>query len=478
MTMKFKNLVFILIVATLGGVVALIGNSFLKKENQSTIKIVNQEKPIDTFSHYAKYSSANNLIDFTNAAEKAVHGVVHIKTSYANPHGGSLYDYLFREHYGSMSLGVGSGVIISPDGFIVTNNHVIEKSNKVDVVLNDKRTFEAKLIGKDASTDLALLKIDAKDLDYIIFGNSDKVKIGEWVLAVGNPFNLTSTVTAGIISAKGRNINIMEGQYPIESFLQTDAAVNPGNSGGALVNLKAELVGVNAAIATKTGSYSGYSFAIPSSIVKKVVADLKEYGVVQRGLLGVSILDMTSEIAKSLDLEKIQGVLVEGLLQGGAAAKAGIKPNDVIIKVQGREVNTVAELQEQVSKYRPGDKVDVVVLRDKKEKTIVVVLQNKRGDTDIISSDIYSVLGGELQALSDKERNKYGLTGGVKVLNLKTGKLQKAGVRDGYIITHVNRTSVKTVEDIEEVLNSANGGIYLKGIYPSGLVEYYAFGMD
>ncbi len=472
--MKIKNILFIFTIASIGGVVAIAGSKLFEDK-----KIVQEQKEnsIAPLVHYVSNAKVDNSIDFTYAAEKAVHGVVHIKTSYSSQRGNTLYDYLYREQQ-TPNMGVGSGVIISTEGYIVTNNHVIDMSNQIEVVLNDKRSFKAKIIGKDPSTDLALLKIEADDLSIIPFGNSDDIKIGEWVLAVGNPFNLTSTVTAGIISAKGRNINIMEGQYSIESFIQTDAAVNPGNSGGALVNIKGELVGVNAAIASRTGSYSGYSFAIPSSIVEKVVADLKEYGIVQRALLGVSILDMTSEIAKSLDMDKIEGVLVEGIMPGGSAGKAGIVRNDVILKVGEKDVNKVSELQELVSRYRPGDKVVITLMRDNKVKKVTVVLQNKIGNTEVVSSDIYTVLGANFEPLSNKELERFGLASGVKIKDLKQGKLRKAGVRDGYIITHINRVPVKSLNDIDKALKGASGGIYLRGIYPNGLVEYYAFGID
>ena len=473
--MKIKDVLFVLLIATIGGVVAIGGSKLLSEEKE---EIPYNERNNDSFARFINNSDLSNPVDFTFAAEKAVHGVVHIKTSFAVPHGNSLYDFLFRDQQQSPHMGIGSGVIITSDGYIVTNNHVIDASNEIEVVLNDKRSFSAKIIGKDPSTDLALLKIEAENLSIIPYGNSDEIKIGEWVLAVGNPFNLTSTVTAGIISAKGRNINIMQGQYSIESFIQTDAAVNPGNSGGALVNIKGELVGVNSAIATQTGSYAGYSFAIPTSIVQKVVGDLKEYGIVQRALLGVSIEDMNAELAKSLDMKKIEGVLVQGVIKGGSAEKAGILINDVILKVAEREVNKVSELQEQISRYRPGDKVEVVIFRDGKTKTIVVVLQNTIGNTDIISSDIFSVLGANFVPLSQKEKEKMGVPSGVRVAELKPGKLLKSGVREGYIITHINKIPVNNLSDIDKVLKDANGGVYLRGIYPNGLVEYYAFGMD
>lgn len=474
--MKFKNVFFMLIVATIGGFVAIAGSKLL---GEKPVTPVIEENTGNSYAKLASFADVKNTnIDFTYAAEKAVHGVVHIKTAYAVEQGNSLYDFLFRDQQQSPYLGSGSGVILSPDGYIVTNNHVIEMSNDIEVVLDDKRTFKAKLVGKDASTDLAVLKIDAKDLSVIPIGNSDEIKVGEWVLAVGNPFNLTSTVTAGIVSAKARNINIMQGQYPVESFIQTDAAVNPGNSGGALVNIKGELIGVNAAIATKTGSFSGYSFAIPASIVEKVVADLREYGIVQRALLGVSIQDVDAERAKELDLEKIGGVLVAEVMNGSSAEKAGIQKNDVIVKVAETNVNTVSELQEKISRYRPGDKVEVTIIRDNKIKKLQVVLQNRIGNTDIISNDVFTVLGANFAPLSKKEMEKMGLTSGVRVTELAQGKLLKAGVKEGYIITHINRIPVNSLGDIDKALKDASGGVYLRGIYPNGLVEYYAFGLD
>ncbi|MFN8254780.1 MAG: Do family serine endopeptidase [Bacteroidales bacterium] len=472
--MKVKNALFILMIATLGGIIALAGNKLISGKEEINLNVPHDE----TIGRLTSQTLSGTNADFTYAAEKTVHGVVHIKTISAANEGYSFYDFFFRNQPSQPNIGIGSGVIVSTDGYIVTNNHVVDMSNEIEVVLNDKRSFKAKVIGKDPSTDLALIKIDATDLPVIPIGNSDDVKVGQWVLAVGNPFNLTSTVTAGIVSAKGRNINIMQGQYSIESFIQTDAAVNPGNSGGALVNIEGELIGINSAIATQTGSYTGYSFAIPSSIVTKVIADMKEYGVVQRAVLGVVILDMTDELSKSLSLDKIQGVYIEDVLNDGSAAKAGLMKNDVIIKIGEREVNTVAELQEQVSTYKPGDKITVTYIRDKKIKVVSVTLQNKTGGTEVVNSDNISALGATFAAITKKEKESLGITNGVKVSELYPGKLLKAGVRKGYIITHVNKIPVNSAEDIAKVLKDASGGVYLRGIYSNGLVEYYAFGME
>jgi len=473
--MKVKNVIFILLIATFGGIVAIAGNKLLFDKDQSISK---QDDASYSSARFVNQPVSGSTVDLTYAAEKTVHSVVHIKTTSAGEQGYTIYDFFFKQQPSTPNIGIGSGVIISSDGYIVTNNHVVDMSTNIEVVLNDKRSYKAKIIGKDPSTDLALLKIEANDLPAIPIANSDAVKIGEWVLAVGNPFNLTSTVTAGIVSAKGRNINIVQGQYSIESFIQTDAAVNPGNSGGALVNIMGELVGINAAIATQTGSYSGYSFAIPTSIVTKVIADLKEFGIVQRAVLGVVILDMNDELAKSLNLDKIEGVYVDDVMKGGSAEKGGILKDDVIIKIGERNVNTVAELQEQVSAYRPGDKLEITIIHEKNIKKVKVLLQNRVGNTEVVSSDNLSVLGATFTPLSKNEKENMGLTSGVKVNKLQPGKLLKAGVREGYIITHINKIPVNTVEDIVKGLKDANGGVYLRGIYSNGLVEYYAFGMD
>ena len=364
---NLKTGLFTLLVALVGGFIALW--AYTRYFDDPKILTVQQEQSMRYASLPA--SEGGELPDLTFAAENSVHGVVHIKVTQK---GGSyssnnFFDYFFGDGSNRMQQapprqGAGSGVIISPDGYIVTNNHVVDDADEISVVLNDKREFNAKLIGTDPSTDIALIKIDASGLPTLKFSNSDNLKLGEWVLAVGNPFNLTSTVTAGIVSAKSRDIGINPDQMRIESFIQTDAAVNPGNSGGALVNTRGELVGINTAIASQTGSYSGYSFAIPSNIVQKVVSDLKEYGDVQRALLNVNIGDVNAEVAKKYNLDKIEGVFIGRVLPGGAAEIAGIKENDVILSIDNVLVNSTSELQEQIGKHRPGDKVVVEIKRN------------------------------------------------------------------------------------------------------------------
>jgi Do/DeqQ family serine protease len=381
----------------------------------------------------------------------------------------------------------GSGVIISDNGYICTNNHVIENADKIEVVLNNNRTYVAEVVGKDPNTDLALIKIDEKELPYIRFGNSDDVKVGQWVLAVGNPFNLTSTATAGIISAKGRNISALEndpskGIYPIESFLQTDAAVNPGNSGGALVNLDGELIGINAAIASATGYYTGYSFAIPVNIVRKVMSDLREFGSVQRAFLGVSIRDIDSKLSEEKDLGISQGIYVAGLSDGGAAEASGIREGDVITKIAGTAVKSTPELQEQVSRYRPGDIIQVTIVRNRKESELAVTLRNKNGQTGIIRNvkDIVkpsSFMGASFESVSEKEKNRLRIQHGVKIIRLQTGKLASSGMREGFIITSVDKRPVDSIEDLISYLDSKKGGVLIEGVYENGVKGYYGFGM-
>ena len=317
-------------------------------------------------------------VDFTQAAERSVEAVVHVKTKYyRQQYVDPFYHFFFGRPQQSQqpsAMASGSGVILSNDGYIVTNNHVIESANEIEVVLNDKRTFAAQLIGTDPNTDLALLKIEATDLPTIEIGNSDDLRVGEWVLAVGNPFNLTSTVTAGIVSAKARSINILNSDMKIESFIQTDAAVNPGNSGGALVNTRGQLVGINTAIASQTGSYAGYAFAIPTAIMQKVVADLRQYGTVQRALLGIRMLDITQQVKDQLSLESMEGVYVGEVISGSAADKAGMKAGDVIVQVDGRPINASSQLQEQIGRKNPGDQIIILVRRGHRSVSLQVTL--------------------------------------------------------------------------------------------------------
>lgn len=424
-------------------------------------------------------TTAENM-NFIVAANQTVHSVVHVKTQQYRQQQSSIYDFFFGQgNYNRVQpiVGSGSGVIISKDGYIVTNNHVINGANYIEVVLNDKRTYPAKLIGTDPYTDIALLKIEEDNLTFINYGNSDDLSIGEWVLAIGNPFNLTSTVTAGIVSAKARDINISANKFAIESFIQTDAAVNPGNSGGALVNTKGELIGINTAIASNTGTFTGYSFAIPVNIVKKVVADLVEFGEVQRAYLGISIANIDAALASELGFDKIEGVYVAGIAKDGAADEAGLEQGDIIVKIDNININAVSELNEQISKYRPGDKIKIIVKRNDKLKPFDITLRNKHGSTEIVKNEFSSVLGGTFTELSSEEKNKLRISNGVKIKTLEAGKLRASGIKEGFIVTSINRKSVNSVEDIYDLLNNIEGAVLIEGIYSNGMVAYYAFGM-
>jgi Do/DeqQ family serine protease len=476
-----KNYAIVFFVAAAGSIAGASilstvsgGNNLLQKRHQVQIPVKNV--------NYETTVPSN--LDFTEAAEHTVSTVVHVKTTYQNQNNFQSFDP-FQFFWGQQmpqqpqqQQATGSGVILSEDGYIVTNNHVVEDAQQVEVTLDDKRTYKADVIGTDPSTDLALLKIDEKGLNYAVYGNSDNVKVGEWVLAVGNPFNLTSTVTAGIVSAKARNIHILPNQkFPIESFIQTDAAVNPGNSGGALVNTSGQLIGINAAIASNTGSYSGYSFAIPVSIVKKVVDDLLEFGKVQRGFIGVSIKDIDADFAKEKSIKKLDGVYVDGLTDGGAAQTAGIKVGDVITKINGTIIKTSPALQEQVGRYRPGDKIAVTVLRNDAEKVIEVELKNKEGNTKILKNEITNILGATLENASDDELSKLGVDAGVKIKELQPGKLKTSGVREGFIITSIDNTPMRTASDVTNYLKDKKGGVLIEGVYDNGMKAYYGFGL-
>ncbi|GAT63490.1 Do family serine endopeptidase [Paludibacter jiangxiensis] len=443
---------------------------------------------------YTPTRSVAGLPDLTVAAENSVNAVVHIKveTKQRTMMRGDMdddpfFNFFFGPNGGGSQRQLepqkasGSGVIISTDGYIVTNNHVVSEADNIQVVLNDKRTFTATVIGTDPNTDIALLKIEAKDLPTLVFGNSDDLKLGEWVLAIGNPFNLTSTVTAGIVSAKARNINIISSKTPIESFIQTDAAINPGNSGGALVNTKGELIGINTAIASQTGSYAGYGFAVPVSIVSKVVADIKQYGAVQRALMGVQIRDIDDDFAKEKKIKVLDGVYVAEVNDLSAAKDAGIKEGDIITKINGVAVKSSAELQEQVGRHRPGDKIDVSFVREGKDKTVAVTLKNQQGDTKVVKNKGMEVLGASLEEVGDDLKQKLRISGGVQVVGLqKNSLLSEAGVQKGFVIIKINNKPIRKVTDLEGAVKANNSAdeqdraLFITGIYPNGKVAYYA----
>ncbi len=453
--------------------------------------------PVGFFPTVNSSSVTDN--DFTRAAERSVNAVVGITNKQIQQqqqsYGGMndpFFDFFFgqrapRQQQPQSSdpapVGSGSGVIISSDGYIVTNNHVIDKADEITVTLNDRRQFTATLIGTDPTTDIALLKVDAKDLPTITIGQSDALKVGEWVLAVGNPFNLTSTVTAGIVSAKARSLGMGGNKLGIESFIQTDAAVNPGNSGGALVNTAGELVGINTAIYSQTGNYAGYSFAVPSSIVSKVVTDLKQYGTVQRALLGIMGGDVNAQVAEEKELTVSEGVYVSEVAKEGAAEEAGIRAEDVITAINGTNVKTMAQLQEQIARFRPGDKVKVTVNRKGDVKSFTCTLKNSKGNTDVIQKKGIDALGCTFKNLSSQELYKYGVRSGVLIQKLETnGLFYRSGLREKMVIVKVNDQPVKSDKDIEQIYDeltthrSADQDpvLFIAAVTPQGRVGYFA----
>lgn len=466
----------------------------------------------------ALYTVANTPIqepsDFVNAAESTVNGVVSIK-SFATQRSGSNYyggnqspfnDPFFEFFFGGNGnrrvpqqqqsepqerpMGLGSGVILNSEGYIVTNNHVIDGSDRLEVTLNDNRTFNATVIGKDPTTDLALIKIEAEGLHVIPMGDSEAVRVGEWVLAVGNPFGFTSTVTKGIVSAKARNISQrsprQNGGNGIESYIQTDAAVNPGNSGGALVNLNGELIGINTAIYSETGNFAGYSFAIPTSIVKKVVTDLKQYGTVQRAILGVSFNELTNDLAKEKNITAVSaGILVREVVEHSGAADAGIRENDVITEIDGAPAHSTAQLQEAIAKHRPGDNVKVTFYRDNKKQEVSVQLRNQRGNTEVTRSADFNELGCSFKTVPAETLRQLRLRSGVQVTGIRDGRFKAAGIKDGFIIQDINNSRVNSRDDVEKIYNAIMNDdsgydkvMFITGCYPTGRKVYYAVDLE
>lgn len=479
-----KNIRQNIISASLGASIALAGFHLIT-QNKSTPTA--SKTIIETQPNIQLLKSSNlitsNTKNFESAAKQTVNSVVHIKTVSTRKESSKQIDpfqdfFLGRpnQSYNKEIAGSGSGVIISEDGYIATNYHVIEGAMKIEVTLNNKKTYSGTVVGTDPTTDLALIKIEAVNLSAIYYGNSDNVNIGEWVLAVGNPFNLTSTVTAGIISAKGRNINILKEDYAIESFIQTDAAVNPGNSGGALVNKNGELIGINTAIASNTGSYTGYSFAVPVNMVKKIMDDLVQHGTVQRALIGVQIKEINQELAKSLNITNLEGVYISKVMDGSSASDGGLENGDIIRSINGIKVISPAELQEKVGQYSPGDKINVEFERNGKNKKVSLILKNKLGTTKSIPKEI-SILGAKIGYVSDIEMEALEINGGAKINNLTQGKLLQQGIKKGFIIIKLNKLTIQSPQQLIKILKETKGGVLIEGVYPNGNKAYYGFGM-
>ena len=454
-----------------------------KQEPVSQIEQVQQPQVYRT-----AYVPTQGTPDFVDAAEHSVDAVVHIMTkvvrqsnTYDDFFGaflGQIYGYPGQTRSNTMEA-YGSGVVLTPDGYIVTNNHVVEGADDVEVTFNNKVKKTATIIGTDPTTDLALIKVDASDLPFLTFGDSDNVRIGEWVLAVGNPFKLTSTVTAGIVSAKARNLSILGEGTSVESFIQTDAAVNPGNSGGALVNTKGELIGINAAIASHTGSYEGYSFAIPSNIVRKVVDDLLLYGATQRGYLGISYAELTAELAEKEGLEDIEGVYVAEVIEDGAAKLAGMKSGDIITAINGKKVNTGTQLIENIRQFRPGDKIDVEVNRQGSHHHFEVTLLNEDGNLDVVKkgeSFFNSTFGLMLQPISHDDMSRLNIKNGLKIVEIRQGRFMNSGVPVNFVITKVNGYAVNSKTELESALkNTRSRTTTIEGVYPNGMMGSFYY---
>lgn len=459
----------------------LLKNEGLLNEQtgMEVIPISNEQKIPGFTPEYAEVNPAISEVDndFVLASEKSKSSVVFIQTlgeyEYRT---GSWLDWFF-EPRASQQISSGSGVILSEDGHIITNNHVVEGADIIKVV-HGKRTYEAELLGTDPSTDLAVIKVAEKELPAIKFGDSNDVNVGEWVLAVGNPFNLTSTVTAGIVSAKGRNINILRDKFPIESFIQTDAAINPGNSGGALVNTQGQLIGINTAILSRTGSYAGYGFAVPSNIVKKVFEDIKNYGEVQKAFIGAEFIDINSELASDMNLNNFSGVIVANVQRDGAAAKGKLEKGDVIRKINGENIESKAFLEEYLGNLYPGDKVTLTIEREGERKEKQLILTNQEGTTGIITREVYESdwLNATFESVPKVERDLLGIKNGVKVIKYKrTGTFAELGISEGFIITHINNTMIESPEEFSEILKRIKGRVIISGIDKRGRKVYYPY---
>ncbi|WP_035727340.1 Do family serine endopeptidase [Eisenibacter elegans] len=480
----------LVVVALLASTLTLAANYWLDSRQAAVVFWEAPAKEVDTKLVNSK-GGATMGEDFREAAAQTTRSVVHIKATQVrtarqqqrdwNPFEEFFGEDFFRFRQGPgnnrPSQSSGSGVIVSKDGYIVTNNHVVADAAEIEVVLNNKQSYTARVVGTDPSTDLAVIKIEAADLPAILMGNSDVVEVGEWVLAVGNPFNLESTVTAGIVSAKGRNLNLLRDQAPIESFIQTDAAVNPGNSGGALVNTRGELIGINTAIATPTGTFAGYSFAVPVNLVKKVLKDLIEFGEVQRAYLGVYIREVDAALTREKNIDINQGVYVDSLVTNGSAAAAGIRKGDVITAVGDKEVRTVPELMEAVARYRPGEKTNIKVRRNKQEQTISVTFKNRSGGEEIVRKETakpLQSLGADFEELDAAQKQKMRLSHGVRVRKLYEGKLRRdTNIQEGFVITEIGGKPIRNIAELEQVLSRTKGGILIEGYYPDQPTKYY-----
>lgn len=490
---NLKNYLLAILFSVLGGLTSITGYKYFNEEKNSSNFQGSENLKFANYIYDTTDVVVPEGLNFIYTSKKTTPAVVHIRTTFEGRAYGNRnpFEDMFRDFFGERydnrerempkRRGSGSGVIMTEDGYIITNNHVIDNASEVEVLLNDNSTYKATVEGADPTTDIAVLKIDAKNLPIVEFGDSDDVEIGEWVLAVGSPFEFRSTVTAGIVSAKARNIGILRDRnnLQIEAFIQHQAPVNPGNSGGALVDLKGKLVGINTAIATPTGTFAGYSFAIPSNLVKKVYEDLSEFGIVQRALLGITILDVNAEIAKERDLPVLTGVIIDRVNDGSSAADAGLESGDVIIEINGVEIKNVSNLQEQVAINRPGDKILVKYIRDGKTKTANATLKNTLGTTEVVASNnSFSIDGARFADVPKDLKEKLEIEGGAQVTEIEKGKWKSSGITKGFIVTSLNKRDVANVEDLSTILSQLpkNDGVLVEGMYPNGVKAYYGIG--
>ncbi len=482
--MKVKYLIGGLFMAVLGGAISIFAyTKIFEKPAVVTAKDSSKIEIPAAQALLASYQVPQTQVDFSYAAEQTVHAVVHVMTkTMVSQSDNPIMQWFYGDRAPSRpreQTGYGSGVIISPDGYIITNNHVIEDAENIQVTLNDNREFKAELVGRDPNTDIAVLKIKADDLTWLKYGDSEALKVGQWVLAVGNPFNLTSTVTAGIVSAKGRNLRLIDSDYSIESYIQTDAALNPGNSGGALVNTQGQLVGITSAIYSPSGAYAGNSFAIPVTIVKKVVDDILKFGTVQRAIMGIKMTEVTPDDAKAQNLTEVKGAIITEVTEGGSAAEAKLKAKDIITKINGINIASTSELQEQVGTHRPGDRITVTYFRDGKEYTAPLVLKNIAGNTNVVTKgmSVDEIFGARFESLSSDEKDEYNVPNGVKILEVNDGLFKDMGFKKGTVIVSINGKKVSSADDVRNAAGtSAKSLKTIEGMTSDGRYFNYRFG--
>ena len=482
--MRIQHLAILIIVGFLSGIGgAYTFQQFSAQSSGSALPMAHQSQaylPEATLAHYSETHNTRRSLaenDFALASAKSTPSVVYIKTVSEKEYDRmSWMEMFFEGRTTQQAVSSGSGVIFTADGYVVTNHHVIENATQIEVV-HGKYSYDARVVGIDPSTDLAVLKVEANELPAIAVGSSSDLQVGEWVLAVGNPFNLTSTVTAGIVSAKGREINILKSKFPIESFIQTDAAINPGNSGGALVDQQGQLIGINTAILSQTGSYAGYGFAVPVDIVKKVIGDIIQYGEVQKAFFGAEVVDMTREIADQLNTDDLSGVVVSSVRPDGSASQAGLQPGDVILKINDNTIRSHSDFEELVSYYSPGDQLTVAYRRKNRDKSTKVQLTNREGTTELLQRDVFdsNALGAELEAVSRVEAELLDIKAGVKVTQIGSGLLQRLGIEEGFVVTAINKRTIHRPEELEDILSKVRGNVRIEGVNKEGVKGYYSY---